>query len=347
MASDLPGNRDIVVIGGSAGALDPLIEVVGQFPAGLPAAVLVTTHRPSESAFLLPEILARRAHAQVREAVDHDPIEMGVIYVASPDRHLLVKAGEIRSVRGPRENGFRPAIDPLFRTAAAAYGNRVIGVLLSGMLDDGCIGLWQIQQRGGLTVVQNPELASQPSMPQCAIDRVDVDHILSPGDIGRLLVQATGAEFRNAKPAPSDELDVVEGTMDALRMADYSAPSPFVCPDCGGALWEIQEGPHLRYRCHVGHGLTADALNAMQTRETERLLWSAVRVIEEQGALQRRLAEKWRGQANASLSQRFLEKAQTHEKSADVLRSLVTSASHIVEQPTPRGAAVEEYNGGG
>jgi two-component system, chemotaxis family, protein-glutamate methylesterase/glutaminase len=242
-------------------------------------------------------------------------------------------------VRGPKENGFRPAVDPLFRTAAASYGNRVTGIVLSGILDDGTQGLREIKRAHGATIVQNPQEASQADMPRSAIERVGVDYVLLANQIGPLVNLLANDEIELTMSQPATQIDVAEGVVDALRLRGLTQPpAPLTCPDCGGALWEVDDDDMLRYRCHVGHGYTADSLHSVQDSEAEQMLWSAVRIIEEQAELQRRLASRWEEKANYSLQKRFEANAQERERTADFLRSIVIQSPQVVDRPAPTGA---------
>lgn len=201
---------DMVVIGASAGGTQALGELVSQLPADFAAAIFVVSHIPSYSPSALPVILARSGNLPATFGVEGDPILPGQIYVAPPDHHMMVELDKIRVVRGPKENRFRPSIDPLFRSAAYAFGPRVIGVILTGMLDDGTAGLWLIKDRGGIAIVQEPEEALCPSMPRCALSQVRVDYRLPLSEIAETLVRL----IRPARPNTetiSRESEMLEG----------------------------------------------------------------------------------------------------------------------------------------
>jgi two-component system, chemotaxis family, protein-glutamate methylesterase/glutaminase len=209
-----------------------------------------------------------------------------------------------------------------------------LGVVLSGILDDGCHGLLQIKRAHGITIVQDPDEATQSSMPQNAVERVGVDYILPSAEIGELITELVHRKVEFSVIHPTSHVDVAEGIVDALRMENFKVPpAPLVCPDCGGSLWEVADDAMLRYRCHVGHGYTADTLASLQATEAEQLLWSAVRVLEEQAELQRRLAAQWESKTNFSLRERFAANAEERQRSADLLRTIVTAAPRLIEQP--------------
>ncbi len=315
--------RDIIVIGASAGGLQALVELLTPLPANLQAAIFIVVHTAPGGTGLLPQILERSA-ANVAYAKDGEAIEPGRIYVAPPDRHLLIKRTRVRVVSGPRENLFRPAIDPLFRTAARAYGARVIGIVLSGGLDDGTHGLELIKRHGGIAIAQDPQHAVMPSMPLSAIQNVEVDYILRPSEIGAklpLLIRETVEDDATLVP---EDLDVAEGMTDNLRTGHVPGPpTPFTCPECGGTLWELEDGKLLRFRCHVGHGYTADALMSDQHEELEHTLWAGLRALEEQAGLRRRMAQHAEKVGRIANAREFEQHAKEAEARAATMRRLL------------------------
>ncbi|MCC6492845.1 MAG: chemotaxis protein CheB [Pirellulales bacterium] len=336
--------RDIIVVGGSAGGIEAASDVLRGIPPTIPAALFIVIHSAQNSPSFIADILSRSAPLPVRYAEDREPIELGKIYVAPTDRHLIIKPGEMRVIRGPKENNFRPAIDPLFRSAAYTYGPRVIGVVLSGLLDDGAHGAQIIKRQGGATVAQAPEDAQQPSMPLAAIERVGVDRVLAAESIGPALIELASSNGHHAGGPQGEQTDVAEGAVSALRLPGNEAPSsPFICPDCGGSLWEISDGNLLRYRCHEGHGFTADTLNALQDVELEQALWTSVRLMEEQAELQRRMAHKWHAAGNHWLRLRFTDNAEDKQRAANLIREVLTLQPH--HGRVPSGANLRhEYN---
>ncbi|HEX6961477.1 MAG TPA: chemotaxis protein CheB [Lacipirellula sp.] len=321
----MPEGRDIIVIGGSAGALEAVGGILSKLQHDIPAAVFIVLHSGQGSPGYLATIFERQTQLAVRYAEDGEPIELGTVYVAPPDRHLLVKPGEVRLVRGPKENNFRPAIDPLFRSAAHTYDGRVIGVVLSGLLDDGAHGLFQIKQQGGVTIAQSPDEAPQPSMPRAAIEQVGVDYVLTAQEIGALLNDLSRSQSDSELRPRAEQRDVAEGRAAGLRIPGVDAPSsPFACPQCGGGLWEVQDGGLIRYRCHVGHGFTAQTLETLINDELEQALWTSVRLLEEQAELQTRLANRLQTKGNAPLRDRFESNAEDRSYAADLIRKLLT-----------------------
>jgi two-component system chemotaxis response regulator CheB len=314
-------HRDTIVIGASAGGLQALVELLAPVPYDLPAAIFIVVHTAPERNGLLPAILERNGAWRAGYAEDGMAIEYGRVYVAPPDHHLLLKRGAVRVTHGPRENRFRPAVDPLFRTAARAFGPRVIGVVLSGGLDDGTHGLELIKRHGGIAIAQDPERALMPGMPLSAIQNVEVDYILEPAAIGAKLPYLVQEQVADDAASVSEGVDVAEGITDNLRTGHVPGPpSPFTCPECGGALWELEDGRLLRFRCHVGHVFTADALSVEQCESLEYTLWSALRALEEQAALWRRMAQHAEQVDRAPTAQEFEAKAEDAEKRAQSLR---------------------------
>jgi two-component system, chemotaxis family, protein-glutamate methylesterase/glutaminase len=323
----MPFTHDIIVVGASAGGLPALKELVAAFPADLPASVFVVSHLSPHSPSLLPEILARQGPLPASVPDDHEPIAHRRIYVAPSDCHLLVERNQVRVVRGPKENRHRPAVDPLFRSAAWAYGPRVVGVVLSGNLDDGTAGLWAIKTCGGTTVVQAPTDALYPDMPRSAVLENEVDHILPVREIGPLLVDLAGqvvdgAPELNPPERIKTEIEFAKMNRDVSDMNTLGALSPFTCPACRGALWELHDGDHLRYRCHVGHAYSRDTLLSEQTTAIEDALFQALRAVEEKATALRRLSERHAGRS-APLMTEFSERADSLEGTAEVLKELL------------------------
>ena len=278
--------RDIVVIGASAGGMEALKILVSQLPSTLPAAVFVVWHIASELPSALPLILDRVSELPVAHAIDGETIEPGRVYVAPPDYHLLVESGFVRLGRGPRENRSRPAIDVLFRSAARSYASRVIGVVLTGSLDDGASGLFAIKERDGLAVVQDPLDALYPAMPIAALKTVSVDHTVPIAQIAALLTELTSIENTTidlpSVPKLMDvEVGIAEGDnaleMGLTKLADLS---PYTCPECHGVLLQLKESNLTRFRCHTGHAYSMGTLLAEVTEAIEETLWDAVRTIE-------------------------------------------------------------------
>lgn len=340
----MSAGHSIIVIGASAGGVEALTFLLRQLPKDIPASLFITVHFPADAESVLARILDRVAALSVHAAVDGEPIVPGHVYVAPPDRHLLVIPGEIRLARGPMENGKRPAIDPMFRSAAVAYGRRVVGVVLTGNLDDGTAGLLAIKRRGGIAVVQDPADAMFPSMPASAVRHVDLDHVVPLDEMAALL-------YRLATEPPPVAAVGGQPMDDARRETEYSAfdleviedpsqhpgePSPFACPDCGGVLWQLRDGDTVRYRCRVGHGWTSEALLAQQENTLESALWAALRALEETASLNDKLAARIAAQGSVRLRERFLAKARAARERAAAVRRLL-----MEPRPSAEGQSTE------
>ncbi|BAY75590.1 CheB methylesterase [Nostoc linckia NIES-25] len=322
---------NLIVIGTSAGGVEALTYLVQHLPADLNAAVIIVLHLPSESPSILHNILNGTGKLPVFEAQDGVPIKTGQIYIAPPDYHLLVKLGYLQLTRGPRENHNRPAIDPLFRTAARAYGQRVIAVILTGMLDDGTAGLIAVKMRDGVAVVQNPNDAMYSGMPKSAIENVeDIDYILPLSEIPSMLVALTNMLMPTEaqKPVPREmeyESDMAQLNTEILENSTNppGKPSTFSCPDCGGTLWEIEHGKMLRFRCHVGHAFGAATLLAMQSEEMEEALWSAIRALQEKAKLSERMASRMRDRNLLLAAEELKQEAEAAHQRSVIIQGLL------------------------
>jgi two-component system chemotaxis response regulator CheB len=326
---------ELIVIGASAGGLDALTAIVRQLPKSLPAAVLIVMHTNSRGTSYLPEILGRVSKLPVAHASGRDRVTKGRILIAPPDFHLLVVDGRVSLTRGPRENGFRPAIDPLFRSASLAYGDRLMGVILSGALDDGTYGMQVIQENGGVTVVQDPDDAQIPSMPRSVLASVPVDHVLPAAAIAGVIEQASrngrtseAAIMARAKePEPQD----IAAEMQVEEMLDtFGPPSGLTCPDCGGALWQVDNGTLTRYRCHVGHQFSPDGLEAAQHDLVEEALWSAVRALEEHADMKQRMADRAGSAGLEVVRDSFITGAEDSHRQAKAIRDLLFNRRAVV-----------------
>ncbi|MCC6858427.1 MAG: chemotaxis protein CheB [Bryobacterales bacterium] len=313
--------RDIVVAGASAGGVAALRQLVSGLPAGLGAAVFVVLHLPAESESYLADILSRSGPLPAIQAAGRAPVETGRIYIAPPDRHLMFRDGELRVIRGPKENRHRPSIDVLFRSAAKVYGKRVAGVLLSGADDDGTAGLEAIQRQGGVTIVQDPLESAHPEMPQSALAAMEPDFRLRASEIGPLIGRLAGGEAqpagRFAMPESNQEPALPGKAVGGENIP--GSPTAFSCPDCNGTLWELQEGDLVRYRCRVGHAYSAGSLLEAESEAVERALWEAVRVLEESVAMSRRVALK-----SEILREPLTRKAEERAAHAEVIRKLLS-----------------------
>ncbi|MFL6227181.1 MAG: chemotaxis protein CheB [Pyrinomonadaceae bacterium] len=333
----MPG-KDIIVVGASSGGVEALMTLVGGLPQDLPASVFVVMHTAPDSPGVLADILNRNGRLPATNARNRERIKPGRIYVAPPDYHLLIEPGVVRVTHGPKENRFRPAVDPLFRSAAQVYGPRAVGVILTGGLDDGTSGLWAIKRLGGTAVVQDPREAFMPSMPQSALDRVDVDYCLPLAEIAPLLARLASAPAEEEKGAYEvpDELNIEvniakeEKALD-LGIEKLGEPSIFTCPDCHGTLLQLKENGRSRFRCHTGHAFSADSLLAELTESVENSLWTTIRSIDESVMLMRHIAGHVRDADGADAADHFLEKAKEAERRSDLVRRAVFDHEKLSE----------------
>jgi two-component system, chemotaxis family, protein-glutamate methylesterase/glutaminase len=288
--------RNIIVVGTSAGGLEALDELIGQLPKDLGASLLIVQHMaPPNSGEALMRRLSRHKLFAVKLAKDGERVKPGRIYIAPPDHHLLLKTDKVLVRKGARENRSRPAVDPLFRSAAVAHGSRVIGVILTGMLDDGTAGLVAIKRCGGVTVVQDPNDAAYPGMPQSALDNLKVDFCVPIAEMGQLLATLVAKPHGKTKPIPGDvrtEAEIAERvSSDIAQVERLGSQVPYNCPNCGGVLWEMDAPVAKRYRCHTGHAFTATALLASQSEKIEEMLWISLRMFEERKNLLNSMAK--------------------------------------------------------
>jgi two-component system, chemotaxis family, protein-glutamate methylesterase/glutaminase len=296
-------------------------------------------HIPPFSFGVLPDVLDRETAFAVAHARDGEPVEHGRIYVAPPDRHLLLEDGHVRLTRGPKENHFRPAVDPLFRSAAAVYGPRVIGVVLSGALNDGTAGLWTIKDRGGLAVVQDPEDALYYSMPASAMEHVEIDARGPAAELGRVLEQLVRLPVQASGGMPMDQELEIENRIamgeNALQASTTTLGTPtlYTCPSCNGVLSQVHGGGPLRFRCHTGHAYTAETLVALASEAIEDTLWSAVRAMDENLLLLDQVAKQLEADGNHTATQRMLTQAQKIRQQFEALREVAMQQKATIAPP--------------
>lgn len=321
-------HRDLVVIGASAGGVEALRTVVAGLPEDLPAAVLVVLHVSPYGGSVLPAILSRAGPLPARHAADGDELTYGQILVAPPDRHLLVVDGHVALTRGPQENGHRPAVDVLFRTAAHSRGGRVVAVVLSGVLDDGSAGVVAVRQRGGVVAVQDPRDALYPGMPLAAIRAAEPDVQAPVTDLAAAIVRQCATEAPTVSAAPSVLMQVESrmAMMDGDTMHEPGhpgRPAGYSCPDCAGTLFEIVDDELVRYRCRVGHAWSGEALLGQQAQALEAALWMGLRSLEEKAALARELGARADRRGNSLTAARFAAQAEEATSAASLIRSVL------------------------
>ena len=351
--------HDIIVAGSSIGGIEALSLLMRGLPADLPAAIFVAQHVAPQSPSHLPGILSRRGPLPASHPRDGEAIQRGHIYVAPPDHHLLLEEGRVRVVRGPRENRFRPAVDALFRSAALAYGARVVGVVLTGALDDGTAGLWEIKRQGGIAVVQDPREAMSASMPESALEYVEVDYCLAVEEIGPLLgrlarepapaadADAIAARTREAgaylslmtgggmgmEKRSTETRRAVAATQDmqsATRDMRDGTVSGYVCPECKGPLWEMRDGALVRFRCRVGHAFSRDSMLASQADALDDALWTAYETLCESALLAERFAAESRDRGHPFVAAQLEERARAQRRRAELVRGIISDGDGAV-----------------
>ena len=350
-----------MVIGGSAGAFEPLRCIFARLPADLPAAIFIVLHLGEGSKYL-PGIIADDGPIAVQWAKDKAQFKRGCGYVAAPDHHLLLIRDHMRLTRGPRENHSRPAIDVLFRSAAVNNGPRVIGVLLSGYQNDGAAGLVAIKERGGIAIVQDPLSADTPDMPSHALAATSVDHVANPAEIALLItdlvnrpavmaMSSSNMSSSNMSPPNKYDLEVriAEGEiLSSEGLKEIADPAPLTCPDCGGVLSQVKGAAPLRFRCQIGHAITADALLREQEDPLRGAMRSSQRLIEEHVDLLGRMAADARAKNRGGMAALFEARREEYHRTAQIIRRAlsVPAATSEVEGTAERGQAVGEATSG-
>ncbi len=321
----MPGH-DIIVIGASSGGVEVLTSLVSRLPETLPAAIFIVLHVRPDVPSLLPAILNRVGALPAAHAVDGEPIRTGRIYVAPPGKQIYLHKRRVGVELGPRENMHRPAIDPLFRTAAHHHGSRVIGVIASGALDDGTAGLQAVKEAGGIAVVQDPADAVCASMPAHAMARVAVDHCVKAADLSALLVHLVGVPAPDPAVRTQVSLETYEevvSTLERVTGPPIGVESGLTCPECSGILREVHDGDVLRFRCRVGHAYTSQTMLEAQGEAVEKALWTAVRSLEERSILIGKLAENARAHGHDGIAALFDDRSMAFSHDVQMLRALI------------------------
>lgn len=322
----------LIVVGASAGGMQALGALVAQLPGDLAAPVFIVNHMSADTTGeALVKFLDEAGQLRCRHARDGQRFRQGEIYLAPSDCHMLIEGNRILVTKGARENRSRPAIDPLFRSAAVAFGNRVIGVILTGFLDDGTSGMMAIKRCGGICIAQDPDDAAHADMPHSVIVNVGVDHCVPVSEMGALLSELALLEPTPRQPAPDDL--VIEARIAQRVLSDLPSVQtlgdqvPFNCPDCGGVLWQMKEGDLLRYRCHTGHAFTSAVLLSVQSQKIEETLWTALRMFEERQNLLATMNARLDGKSSSALAERTAN-AQVH---IDRIRAMLKARERPVD----------------
>jgi two-component system, chemotaxis family, protein-glutamate methylesterase/glutaminase len=330
----MPSSNRLIVIGASAGGVSALRQLAADLPASLAAPVLMVLHVGAHES-RLPDLVGGDCALPVAHARDGEALTPGTIRVAPPDHHLMVRDGHLALTRSPKENFARPAIDPLFRSAALAADRGVIGVILTGMLDDGTAGMQAIKAAGGVAIVQDPADALEPSMPGSVLRHVDVDHCVGLSEIAPLLARLVSEPLANRTTAMKDsqqrarhEQALSLGTGNYLEhLRAIGEPSPFTCPECHGGLWQVKDTLPRRYRCHTGHAFTTRTLDLAIERDADAALWNALRALHEHGTVLDQRAAQSRNDQLIEEAERLERAARRVARQSKVLRSLLERSS--------------------
>ncbi|RYG49224.1 MAG: chemotaxis protein CheB [Chitinophagaceae bacterium] len=323
--SSVPRQR-VIVMGASAGGFEAFKTVIKGLPADFPIPIFIVWHMSPDIRGILPQVLNKENDIFAAHAYDNEAIRPNRIYVAPPDHHLLIEEGRVKITKGPKENRFRPAVDPLFRSAAYTYGNHVIGIILSGALDDGTAGLWRIKHNGGIAIVQNPLDAEMSSMPANALRGVAVDYCVPVSAIAGLLVKLSNEVVTENPKVMKDEKTKIEIDIAAEHNAFQTGSlqigdlSPFACPECHGVLSRIREGGLSRYRCHTGHAYSADALLLAVTEKIEDSLYGALRGMDESILLLNHIGDHYAEADQPKLAALYFKKAADAQERSDIIR---------------------------
>jgi len=325
------GSQRIIVIGASSGGFEALKRIIRELPADFNASVFIVWHMSPDVPGILPQVLNRINRIYAAHAYNGEDIKSNRIYISRPDHHLLIRNGKVRVTHGPKENRFRPAIDPLFRSAAYTYTNRVIGVILSGALDDGTAGLWTVKQYDGIAIVQDPLDAEVSSMPRNAMRQVKVDHSVPVSEMAKLLVRICKEPLIERPEVMKDEQTKKEIEIAAEENAlekglmNFDDLTPFTCPQCHGVLSRSYNGDLVRYRCHTGHAYTVDALMESLTEKVEDYLYNSMRGMDETIILLNHLGDHYAEANQPQLAALFFKKAkQAGDRSQLVRKGAMT-----------------------
>ncbi len=338
-------NRDIVAIGTSAGGVEALLFLARHVPREFPASIVVTIHLPRYARSGLDQLLSRVGPLPAVFASDGEKPNKGRIYIAPPDRHLLLDGDRLSLGEGARENNSRPAIDPMLRSAGVCCGPRTVGVVLTGTLGDGASGLWALGQCGGITVVQDPRDAAFAEMPLTALNRVKPEHVVRLADMPALLISLVHQPAGESQPVPRSikyEVEIARTGQSSMdEMDGFGRRSVLACPDCGGVMWEIDEGEMVRYRCHVGHSYAAEMMSLALDDGLRRALAAAVRALEERVALAKKLHRQAIDGSHRLLAETWKDKAREYEHELNVIRDSVRRMDRLAAEAERTQRAAE------
>ncbi|HEV7350132.1 chemotaxis protein CheB [Telluribacter sp.] len=331
--------RDIIVVGASSGGVPALKAFVNNLPKDFKGSVFIVLHIPTYTESRLPEILSNAGPLEAVHPGDGEEIEPGKIYIARNDHHLLLQEGKVMVKRGPKENRFRPSIDALFRSAAYVYSTRVVGIIMSGILNDGASGLWTIKEMGGLAIVQLPDDAEQPQLPINVLELVEADYVLTAEDMGPLISGLIKEPIPEKYKFSEEALrrlktEVIIATKDdafEMGIMEMGELTPFTCPECHGALVRLVEGKIIRFRCHTGHAYTASSLLAEVSESVEKMLWQSMRGLEEMNMLLKNISDHFAELEDSASAALFREKAEESGERARVIHDSIFKQNHYSE----------------
>ena len=337
-STDLGADERIIVIGASAGGFEAFKKIVQELPGDFLPPIFIVWHMSPDVPGILPHVLNRENKIYAAHAVDKEEIKSNRIYVAPPDHHMLIRDGRIQITHGPKENRFRPAIDPLFRSAAYSYSNRVIGLILTGSLDDGTAGLWTVKRYGGIAIVQDPLDAEVPSMPESAMQKVNIDHSVSLSHIPRLLLHISKERLPDKTDVMKDdqtkkEIEVAVGASALEKnVFNFGELTPFTCPECHGVLSRLRNDSIVRYRCHTGHAYSVDTLMSALTEKIEDGLYNAIRGIDESIILLNHIGDHHAEANQLKLAALYFKKAKEAQERNDIVRSATLSHKRLSKE---------------
>ena len=333
--SNIGNDQRIIVMGASAGGFDAFQKIIQALPPDFQPPIFIVWHMSPDIIGVLPDVLNRANDIYAAHAYDNEEIKPNRIYIARPDHHMLINYGKVRVTHGPKENRFRPAVDPLFRSAAYTYGDRVIGVVLTGGMDDGTAGLWTIKHYGGIAVVRDPDDAEVSSMPANALRQVNVDHVAAVREIADLLVRLSKEPLVEKVDVMKDEQTKKEIDIAAEKRAmenghlNFGELTPFTCPECHGVLSRLQNDNIVRYRCHTGHAYSADTLMASITEKIEDSLYSAIRGMDETVMLLNHIGDHFAESNQPRLAAAYFKKAKEAEERSQLVRRAALSHEQL------------------
>jgi two-component system, chemotaxis family, protein-glutamate methylesterase/glutaminase len=331
---DNPATQRIIVIGASAGGFEAFKKIIHALPPDFDASIFIVWHMSPDIRSVLPQVLNQQNSILAAHPYNHEKIKPNRIYVAPPDHHMLIEDGEVLITHGPKENRFRPAVDPLFRSAAYAYGNRVIGIVLSGALDDGTAGLWTVKHYAGIAIVQDPMDAEVPSMPENAMREVQIDYCVGLSELPQLLVRLVKEPLPENDDVMKDkqtkkEIDIAAEENALAAVMEFGQLTPYTCPECHGVLLRLRNANIARYRCHTGHAYSADALMAALTEKVEDGLYNAIRGMDEAIMLLNHMGDHFAEVNQPKAAALYFKKAKEAEARSQWVRKAALSHEQL------------------